>query len=200
MSSSIRSGKPIINLRISHSTLPVFHGGGWAAERCPEEVEQAAYERGYREAAAAAREEMLRAAERFKALAREVEAFRASLADRMAEDTARLAVRIASKIIRRELTLDDTVNQIANALKKTSEESGLVVRVNAGELHDILRLLDEERIGIDPSELRLVADASVEPGGCIVDTQSGRTDARIETQLREIERILLGGSDDGNGC
>ena len=195
MSNSIKTQKPITNLR-----LRFLHAGGgaWPAGGGAEEAEQRGYERGYQDGTADARRTMLQTAEQLKAVINSVEEFRRSLADRMAEDTAKLAARIASKIIGRELTVEDTVAQVAKAIKRTSETQELTVRLNATELHDVAQALQAERIGIDPAELRLVADASVGPGGCIVDAQSGRVDARIETQLCEIEKLLLDRRQDTN--
>ena len=37
----------------------------------------------------------------------------------------------------------------------------------------------------------LVEDVNVEPGGCVVDTDAGNVDARIDVQLQEIAENLL---------
>jgi flagellar biosynthesis/type III secretory pathway protein FliH len=39
--------------------------------------------------------------------------------------------------------------------------------------------------------LEVVADAGLPPGGCIVETEYGVIDARLETQLRCMEETLL---------
>lgn len=39
-------------------------------------------------------------------------------------------------------------------------------------------------------ECRVVADPTVSAGGCLIDTEFGRVDARLETRLAEIERTL----------
>ena len=39
--------------------------------------------------------------------------------------------------------------------------------------------------------LDIVADPKVNLGGCIIESESGAVDARLETQLRVLERAML---------
>ena len=44
----------------------------------------------------------------------------------------------------------------------------------------------------ETSAVEFVPSAEIMPGGCLIESASGSVDARIETQLREIERTLVG--------
>ena len=41
--------------------------------------------------------------------------------------------------------------------------------------------------------MELEQDSTVHPGGCVVETESGWVDARIDTQLDRMEKALLEG-------
>lgn len=108
-------------------------------------------------------------------------------------DLLRLAVRIAEKIIGRELKTDPATvaDIVANALRHARQQEMLTVRVNPGDA----ALVQQERARIDPMGrarfLDIVSDPRVAPGGCVIETESGTIDARLETQLRALERALL---------
>jgi flagellar biosynthesis/type III secretory pathway protein FliH len=106
-----------------------------------------------------------------------------------------LAVRIAEKILGRELALDPSavVDVVAAALRHAGEPRELVVRCASEDLEALERgkprLLERCRAA---QAVRFVADDRVARGGCIVETELGVVDARLSTQLDAIERALRG--------
>jgi type III secretion protein L len=106
-----------------------------------------------------------------------------------------LAVRIAEKILGRELALDPSavVDVAAAALRHAGEPRELVVRCASEDLEALERgkprLLERCRAA---QAVRFVADDRVARGGCIVETELGVVDARLSTQLDAIERALRG--------
>ncbi|MER3427746.1 MAG: HrpE/YscL family type III secretion apparatus protein [Pyrinomonas sp.] len=108
-------------------------------------------------------------------------------------DLLRLAVRIAEKIIGRELRTDPAAiaDIVATALRHARQQEMLTVRVNPADA----ALVQRERERIDPMGrarfLDVVADPRIASGGCVIETESGTIDARLETQLRALERALL---------
>jgi type III secretion protein L len=106
----------------------------------------------------------------------------------------RLAVRIAQKIIGEELRLNPQaiVSMAAECLHGLRRERSLTLRVPPGDV-DLLReriALLREAAGAHRS-IEVVADASIASGGCIVESEYGIIDARLETQIRCMEEILL---------
>jgi len=100
-----------------------------------------------------------------------------------------LAFAVARRIVRRELTID---NQIALAivrscLKDFTGSESRRIRVNERDV-DLVR----EQLGT-PLEVEVISDPSVSAGGAVLETDQGRLDARIETQLSEIESGLADG-------
>jgi type III secretion protein L len=115
------------------------------------------------------------------------------------KDLLRLAVRLAEKIIGRELKTDKkTVTDIvAAALQNARQQEKLTVRVNPADLS----LIEEERERFLPSGraqfIDFVADPRVASGGCLIESEVGTIDARLETQLRVLKRALLAQSEGG---
>jgi type III secretion protein L len=112
-------------------------------------------------------------------------------------DLLRLAIRLAEKIIGREITNDKkTITDIvAAALQNARQQEKLTVRVNPSDLS----LIEEEREKFLPSGrarfIDFVADPRVPSGGCLIESEVGTIDARLETQLRVLERALLAQSE-----
>jgi type III secretion protein L len=115
-------------------------------------------------------------------------------------DLLRLAVRLAEKIIGREIKAEkQTVTDIvAAALQNARQQEKLTVRVNPSDLS----LIEEEREKFLPSGrarfIDFVADPRVASGGCLIESEVGTIDARLETQLRVLERALLAQSEGGS--
>lgn len=106
-----------------------------------------------------------------------------------------LAVRIAEKILGRELQVDPgaVVDVVRAALKHAGEPRELLLRCAAEDLEALERgkprLLERCRAA-QAAVFR--ADPTVSRGGCIVETELGVIDARLSTQLDAIERALRG--------
>jgi flagellar biosynthesis/type III secretory pathway protein FliH len=100
-------------------------------------------------------------------------------------DLVHLAVAIAEKIVRRQLTLTpETVADIAaDALTWARRRHEVTVRVHP----DDVAFVTERLPGVKVTE-----DDALARGGCVVDTEVGRIDGRLESQLAAIERGLLG--------
>lgn len=115
-----------------------------------------------------------------------------ALAD-VERDLLRLAVKIAEKILGRELKSDRTtvVDIVASALRQARRNEMITLRVNPADLP----IIEERRQKLDRSGrdqfLDIVADPRVAAGGCVIESDSGAIDAQLETQFRVLERALL---------
>ena len=112
-----------------------------------------------------------------------------------ADDVKRLAIRIAEKIVGRALTLDpDVIADIcAQAVRGAAEQRQIVLRVHPDDLPALERARPRLRSEfLRAHDVTLRADPAVGRGGCIVDTEVGSIDARLETQLGALERALTG--------
>jgi flagellar biosynthesis/type III secretory pathway protein FliH len=110
-------------------------------------------------------------------------------------DLRTLAVRIAERILEREISLNpDAVSDIvAAALRQAGAPRDIVLRVHPDDLKALER--GRPRLIERCSRTQAVlfrADATIARGGCIVETELGTVDARLPTQLEAIERALRG--------
>ena len=115
-------------------------------------------------------------------------------------DLLRLSIKLAKKIIGREIELDNTtvVEIISTALRTARQNELLTVRIHPSDLP----LIQAQRERLDPAGrarfLDIVADPRVHRGGCIIESESGTVDAQLDTQLRVLERALFARSSSNN--
>jgi type III secretion protein L len=146
------------------------------------EMREAAYREGLETALAELNDALLEAQERRDAALAGAE-----------RDLLRLAVKLAEKIIGREIGRDDATlaDIVSAALRNARQQESLTVRVNPSDLPRV----QAHRERLDPSGrarfIDLVPDPRVGQGGCVIEGESGTVDARLDTQLRVLERALL---------
>jgi flagellar assembly protein FliH len=110
------------------------------------------------------------------------------------EDLLKLTVLVAKKIIQQELVQQPEIlaKIISAAISSVTELDRVSVRLNPAD-YSVVNSDRQTYFGNlgDETHILLSPDESVEPGGCMVDTNTGTVDARIETQLDEIYRQFL---------
>jgi flagellar assembly protein FliH len=106
------------------------------------------------------------------------------------EDAVTLAVAVARRVLRRELTVDteSLLGVIKAAFEKVDARDIHRVRMNPEDLPVLQKHL--AKLGMPP-RVELDGDVSLERGALIVETTRGNLDASISTQLREIEQGLV---------
>jgi type III secretion protein L len=108
-------------------------------------------------------------------------------------DLLRLAVKIAEKIVGREIERDDETlaHIVAAALRGARRHTNIVVRLNPTDMPQVKSREELLRRLTHAAYFDFVADPGVGRGGCIIESDTGTIDAQLETQLRIIERALL---------
>lgn len=170
------------------------------AERSPNlaALEKAAYDRGLlqgEKAAAETAELKLEAAiKRCAESIGEIQKLRSLLYVQAEREVVKLALAVAKKIVHREIRIDrDIVQTLVHvALSHVSEKSAVTICLNPEDYSYLL----ERRAEVSQSEGReisLQADKSIERGGCLIQTNCGDIDARIEERFREVEQSFFEG-------
>jgi type III secretion protein L len=112
------------------------------------------------------------------------------------ETMLRLSVRVAEKIVGEQLRLhpDTIVEIVREVLKNVRPGKRLTIQVNPTEAQRVRARIDRLREGLGTSsEIEIVATSSVPAGGCMIDSELGIIDARLETQLKCLEEVLVRG-------
>lgn len=156
-----------------------------------EQLVAAAHQRGFEEGQAAGRQSLAGQVEAMQLkLARSIEELAGSRLRyrREAEqDVVALALAVARRILHRELTVEPEalLGLVKAALDKLDARELHRVRVSRGDAAVVRQFF--EQMGL-PHRVEVIADASVVPGGVILESSRGQLDASVETQLSEIER------------
>jgi len=106
-------------------------------------------------------------------------------------EVVRLALAVARKIIGAELAASpDTVLKIVReALSSGRRARHIAITVHVSDAANVRSNL--AKLELAPScEVDVLAADSVAPGGCVIESEFGIIDARLETQLRIIEQSL----------
>ncbi|WP_312470801.1 FliH/SctL family protein [Neobacillus sp.] len=105
-----------------------------------------------------------------------------------------LSTVIASQIVKQELESrpDQFVELIKLHILRFKEKESITVCVHP----DDFDFIQSQRIHLiavvnGETEIKVIPDHSVSPKGCIIRTAYGSVDARIDTQIEEIKRVIL---------
>jgi flagellar biosynthesis/type III secretory pathway protein FliH len=113
------------------------------------------------------------------------------------EDTMlKLSVRVAEKIIGEQLKLhpDTIVSIIKEVLQGVRFGKHLIIQVNEEDAAEARSRVTSLRASLGVSnEIEIVASTSVPRGGCLIESELGVVDARLETQLKCLEDVLVRG-------
>lgn len=110
------------------------------------------------------------------------------------EQVVHLVLSIARKVVKviSESHREVVIANIEQALERLQQKSDVVVRVNMVDLPLVTEQREEllqsaERAGT----ITIAEDTTIDPGGCVIETDFGEIDARIAVQLQEIEDRIL---------
>lgn len=165
-----------------------------AAQAAAASADREAFARGYAEGEAAGVAVAARQLDAQHArLAQAIEEL-AGLRDRLTERTERqvveLALAVAGRILHREVSLDrDLLLVMARvALDRLGDVPAATIRLHPDDEAAVRR----GRSDWPQGAIEVVADSSVRPGGCVVQSAAGDVDLGVDAQLREVSTALLG--------
>jgi len=151
------------------------------AQARAEQLHQEAHEQGIEQGQREALEHLGRARAEYDRLLRAQE-----------QDMLDLALGIAQRIINRTVALDPSVirDVVAQTLEQVRHKRQILVLLNPEDM----RRLEPERAAlqgvVEGASLYFDEDPQISPGGCVIETESGRIDARLEVQLAAIRAAL----------
>ncbi len=105
-----------------------------------------------------------------------------------------LVLLIAKKVVKviSENQKNVVINNVIQALRKLKSRGEVIIRVNLEDVDltsehvkDFMRMVENVK------SITVVEDSSVDRGGCVIETDFGQIDARISSQLHEIEEKII---------
>jgi flagellar assembly protein FliH len=164
----------------------------------PEQLEAACYEKGFSEGEKAgmemAEKKLEAAMQRYGDGIAELGKLRAFLFTQVEQQVVKLSIQVAKKIVHREIQADPNIIQtlVRVALGHVAEKSAVTIHLNPTDYNYLLEQ-HAELSQTEGRDISLLADKSIERGGCLIQTDSGDIDARIEEQFREVESSFFDG-------
>jgi len=119
---------------------------------------------------------------------------RAEILDETEQEIISLVLLIARKVIKviSENQRSVIISNVVQALRKVKGRGNVVIRVNIADLKlstehtkEFINLVEGAK------SVQIVEDSQVDEGGCIIETDFGEIDARISSQLAELETKIL---------
>jgi flagellar assembly protein FliH len=105
-----------------------------------------------------------------------------------------LVLLVAKKVVKviSENQKSVVIQNISQALRKLKTKSDVIVRVNLADLQLATEhVKDFVQMTENAKKMQIVEDSTVDRGGCVIETDFGEIDARISSQLSELEERIL---------
>lgn len=169
-----------------------------AAEEQAASVEKANSEKGFAEGLergfAEGRSEVERLIGRIHSVLSSAIEKRNTIIDESESQLVDLVLGISEKVVKviSENQKNVVINNVIQALRKLKTRSEVIVRVNLDDvklttehIKDFMRMVDTVK------SITVMEDSTVDKGGCIIETDFGEIDARISSQLSEIQNAII---------
>ena len=163
-------------------------------DRVLESAQKEGYNAGREEGYESGKAEVERLIEHLRTIISKAIEKRNQIIDQSETQIIDLVLLISQKIIKviSENQKNVVINNVIQALRKLKSRGDVVIRVNledvkltSDHVKDFMRMVENVR------SITVMEDSSVDRGGCIIETDFGRIDARISSQFKEIEEKIL---------
>lgn len=106
----------------------------------------------------------------------------------------KIALNIAESITRKNLTNDDSMNELVEeAFKISKGEESVILRTNSLHVEELKKNCERWKVSYAiKSDIFVITDDSIEPGNAILEKTSGVVKVGIDTGLEQIRKAILG--------
>jgi flagellar assembly protein FliH len=138
--------------------------------------------------------EVERLIERTKTVLERAQDKRAEILAETEQEIIDLVLLISRKVIKvlSENQRNVIISNVVQALRKVKGRGNIIIRVNMADvklatehIRDFIKLVEGSK------SIQVMEDSSIDQGGCIIETDFGEIDARISSQLAELETKIL---------
>ncbi len=158
------------------------------------EADERGYTEGHEKGYAEGKGEVERLVERLHTILSKAIEKRNEIIEESETQIINLVLLIVKKVIKviSENQKNVVINNVVQALRKLKSRGDVVIRVNLADLEltsehvkDFMKMVENVK------SITVLEDSSVDKGGCIIETDFGQIDARVSSQLHEIEEKIL---------
>jgi flagellar assembly protein FliH len=99
--------------------------------------------------------------------------------------------KIAQKVIAKEFKYDSGIEKILDQnLKKIIGANDIIIKLNPEDF-ELIRSKNREYLGSSGiSKIKFEPNENVQVGGCLVESEIGNLDARVESRIAELIKAL----------
>lgn len=110
------------------------------------------------------------------------------------EEIIRLAIGISEKILKRNVVIDDEINDmIEDVLQNAKGEESIIIRCNECNIEKIEEKIEYWKSEFSISkEIFVLKNEKLEPGNAIIEKTTGKIEVGIDIGLENIEKAILG--------
>ncbi|MBI5067657.1 MAG: flagellar assembly protein FliH [Deltaproteobacteria bacterium] len=124
------------------------------------------------------------------------------LAEQARADALEIGFQVARRVLESELRTspEPLFALVKSALRRTGDSRRVSIRLSPADAAELQSPAGQAAVeGIGAARIEIQADATLQPGDCVVDTDFGQIDGRLETRLGELRRALEGAAEGAAG-
>lgn len=171
--------------------------GGEDFEAQKRRIEEQAYRKGFsdgrQKGLESGKQELAPVLQNFRQALQELEKVKLEIYRSAERESVDLALAIARKVVCREVSTsrEAIVGVVREAFRQAADQDRIRIRLCPADL----QLIDDPKrafsgVARDGARILVEGDDSISSGGCVIETEMGDIDARIERQLQVIEEAL----------
>ena len=168
-------------------------GNPAAIAQIEEQAYQKGFQQGYDAGIESQRAQVASAGEGLEQATAQIQNLRTEIYDTIEHEVVQLALAIARKVVCREVkTNKDIVVCVAReALSRVEVPGQIKIKLNPADLQFIQETKDQIASLLEHVDnVSFEAEESISSGGCVIETNLGELDARIENQLQVVEEMF----------
>lgn len=163
-------------------------------QKIKSDAKQDGFRQGHDEGYSAGESEIERLVERLRKMVEALMLRREEILKETEQQIVELVILMTRKVVKiiSETQKTAIMSNILAALKKVKSRGNVILHVNLEDLKLASANADEFIKRVENIQgITVVEDSTVEKGGCVVETDFGAVDARISSQLSELEEKIM---------
>ena len=177
-----------------NKSLELIREGEQKREKTIGEAYKEGFDKGSEDGYKEGQQEANRLVERLHVILDKTLDRRQSILDETEQQIVELVLLISRKVVKviSESQRSVVMQNILQALRRVKGRGEVTIRVNLADLKLTSEHTKEFMQAVESvKNITVAEDSSVEKGGCIIETDFGAIDARISSQLNELEQKIL---------